>query len=102
MGRDLVEDFDRAVLGFLQEEPGYLLTGVGLGNAHLYANEYLPTFAIPYAADTAFVAKSGYLRLISEVGLVGLALFLLWVGSQMRILSRAGKNLPPGLPRHFL
>jgi hypothetical protein len=72
----IVEDFDDAILSFIQDQPGHLLLGVGLGNAHLFANSYVdPEFAY-YTQGTAFSAKSGYLRMISEVGVLGLTLFL--------------------------
>ena len=90
IGRDFTEDFDAAVIGFLKEQPRYVLTGVGLGNVHLYANDYLPGYAT-YAVDTPFVAKSGYLRLLSEIGIVGLALFLAWVTAQIRLLVKVSQ-----------
>lgn len=94
--RGFVEDFDAAVIGFLQEHPGYLWLGVGLGNAHLYADEYLPQHAAA-ASGTAFVAKSGYLRLVSELGVVGLALFLWWTAAQIAML-RTLQRLKPDSP----
>ena len=90
IGRTFTEDFDAAVIGFLKEQPRYVLTGVGFGNVHLYANDYLPDYAT-YAVDTSFVAKSGYLRLLSEIGIVGLALFLGWVTAQIRLLVKVSQ-----------
>ncbi len=75
----VMEDFNVAVYDFLRDQPGYIFTGVGLGNAHLYANAYLPQSAWHYADGTVFVAKSAALRWISEIGLVTLVLFLLGV-----------------------
>lgn len=73
-----VEDFDLAILGYLERHPEAAIGGTGLGNAHLFAMPYLdPLYAI-YAEGTVFIAKTGYLRLISEVGLIGTAVFLLW------------------------
>ncbi len=78
-----VEDFDLAILDFLKAHPRAAATGVGIGNSHLYATQYLdPEFAI-YAEGTVFTAKSEYLRLLSETGIIGLALFLLWHGALM-------------------
>jgi O-antigen ligase len=83
VARGLIEDFDVAIWDFLFDNPTALLVGVGLGNAHLYADQYLePEFAA-YAQGTAFVAKSGYLRVLSELGLVGLCLFLGWVVAEL-------------------
>jgi hypothetical protein len=90
-GRDFIEDFDIAIIDFLADQPSYIWMGVGLGNIHLYANDYLPKVAVRYAHDTAFVAKSGYLKLLSEVGLVGLTLFLIWVGAEIGHLLRIEK-----------
>lgn len=89
VGRDPVEDFDAAVLEFLLDKPQFAVFGVGLGNAHLYANDYLPFYAQYYAKKTAFTAKTGVLKLISELGLVGLALFFWWIASRMRALKTA-------------
>lgn len=73
-GRDPLEDFDIAVLQFLIHDPMSALFGVGLGNAHLYSRQFLPAFAT-YAEESVFVAKSGYLKLISETGVIGLLFF---------------------------
>jgi hypothetical protein len=73
-----IEDFDLAIISFLQASPGAAAAGVGLGNAHLYATPYLdPLFAL-YAEGNVFVAKTQYLRFISEIGVIGLSLFLGW------------------------
>lgn len=82
-----LEDFDLAIIDYLKVEPESAITGVGLGNIHLYATPYLdPLFAI-YAEGNVFVAKTQYLRFISEVGIIGLALFLGWY-LQLTILTR--------------
>lgn len=79
----ILEDSDAAVIGYLRDEPMSIVFGVGLGNIHLYANSYLLPSAAWYMSGTAFVAKAAYLRIISELGLVGLFLFLIW---QWRLL----------------
>lgn len=77
IGRGTVfEDFDQAILGFLNDHPEHYWLGMGLGNIHLYADPYLPAVTRRYAAGRVFFAKSGYLKLISEVGIVGLVLFM--------------------------
>ncbi len=82
-----IEDFDLAILDYLKVAPGSAVTGVGLGNIHLYATPYLdPLFAL-YAEGNVFVAKTQYLRFISEIGVIGLALFLGWY-LQLTILAR--------------
>lgn len=79
-----IEDFDEVVLAFLQNEPEYLLLGVGLGNVHLHAGNYLTRNVARYARGTPFVAKSGYLRILSELGFVGLILLLVYFWDTLR------------------
>ncbi|WP_139556669.1 hypothetical protein [Methylotetracoccus oryzae] len=93
LGRSLIEDFDQAVLGFLAQAPLYGILGVGLGNVHLYADEFLDPLTAAFAHGMAFVAKSGYLRLISEAGIIGLALFCVSVISIIRRLGVAAKRV---------
>ena len=71
-----IEDWNDAVLGFLREHPKYWFTGVGLGNIHLYAKDYIPGYALHHMFGEVFIAKSGFLRLISEVGMIGFLFFL--------------------------
>lgn len=73
----MIEDFDQAILGFMNDHPERYWLGVGLGNIHLHADSYLSTPARRYAGGKVFFAKSGYLKILSESGVVGLALFLL-------------------------
>lgn len=72
-----IEDWNEAVLGFIKDYPSWLLTGVGLGNIHLYAQSYIPEYAYHYMSGNVFVAKSGLLRIISELGIIGLIIFIL-------------------------
>jgi hypothetical protein len=74
----LLEDFNVAVVGYLSDYPLHILSGVGLGNIHLYAGSYLPPEAKHYATGTAFVAKSGALRWISELGVISFLALLFW------------------------
>jgi hypothetical protein len=76
--RGLIADFDAVVLDFLKAEPANLWFGVGLGNVHLHADAYLSPYFREFAGGTSFVADSGWLRLVSELGLVGLGVFLAW------------------------
>lgn len=89
----LLEDFNEAVLSYLLAEPAAALTGVGLGNIHLYADSYLPLSATRYAAGTTFVAKSSLLRWISEIGVVALLVFTSWVLSRFHdTVAKLRKN----------
>lgn len=73
-----VEDFDLAILDYLEAHPMSAVTGVGIGNAHLYAMPYvLPEF-LEYTEGMVFIAKTQYLKFISEIGVIGFGLFLLW------------------------
>ncbi len=79
-----LEDFNVAVVGFLRDQPAWAITGTGLGNAHLHADPYLPSYAASYAGGKIFVAKSGGLRWISELGLLSLLLFGYWILASVR------------------
>lgn len=73
-----VEDFDLAITDYLRANPASAVTGVGLGNAHLYATPYLdPLFAL-YAEGNVFTGKTTVVKMISEIGLIGFCLFLGW------------------------
>jgi hypothetical protein len=88
-----LEDFDEAIFSFLIHEPEQMVLGVGMGNVHLYADRYLPIEAVPYARGTAFRAKAGTLKLMSEFGPLG---FLLWTVafiSQLKAINSAKQML---------
>ncbi len=87
----VVEDWNEAVIGFIKENPYWSITGVGFGNIHLYAQEYIPDYAW-YMIGEVFVAKSGFLRLLSEVGLIGLFLFLISYLKPLVVLSKYAKK----------
>ncbi|TRW14861.1 hypothetical protein [Glacieibacterium frigidum] len=91
-----VEDFDLAILSYLTEHPADAITGLGIGDAHLYAAPYLEPLFLIYAEGTVFAAKTGYLRLISEVGFIGFALFLAWYGRLNFAVAHAVRR-DPGL-----
>lgn len=84
-----LEDFDQAALGFLEQNPDWMIFGTGMGNVHLYANEFLSADAAPYASGTVFRPKTGLLRMASEIGLVGIVLWLVAFFSQLRKLLPA-------------
>jgi hypothetical protein len=87
-----LEDSNVAVLYFLLDHPLWAVTGTGLGNVHLYADSYLPDYAVRYAGDTTFVAKSGALRWISEIGFVTLIVFMVWIISTVNKTCKAGQK----------
>lgn len=92
--RRLIPDFDLAVWGFLLDHPAWGVVGVGLGNIHAHASSYIPDFARRYMESSIFVAKSGYLRLLSEVGLVGLLLFLVWMWREIADFRKTSAPRP--------
>jgi O-antigen ligase len=71
-----VEDFDQTVLAFLADNPWWIVTGSGWGNIHNLSQAYIPPQFAYYMQDTIFVAKSGYLKIVSENGLIGVLLLL--------------------------
>jgi hypothetical protein len=75
----LLEDFDAAIIDFLMQNATALLFGVGLGNIHLFADSFLLPDVAAFASGTSFVAKMGVLRVISETGLIGALLMLVFV-----------------------
>jgi len=83
--RTPIELFDAATLRFLSAHPQHGLFGMGMGNMHLYVRDYLVQYGlynpeaawvVPMAHDIIFVPLSGYLKLLSEIGIIGLILFL--------------------------
>lgn len=90
MRRGVIADFDRVVFDFLVAEPKYVLFGVGLGNVHLHADPYLQPYFRDFAGATSFVADSGWLRLISELGIIGLFMFLMCL---INLFSYFNKNV---------
>lgn len=76
LDRNIVgEDFDYVVQQFLLNNKIYLLFGTGLGNVHNYAYPYIYEEVAFYMTNAIFSAKSGYLKIISELGILGFFLF---------------------------
>lgn len=87
LNRDITsEDFDHPIQLFLIDKKEYLFFGVGLGNIHNLVLNYIPLENIYYMKKIIFTAKSGYLKLISEIGIIGFLAFLL-------IFYKLNKNL---------
>lgn len=94
-----VEDFDLAIIDFLTDRQEYLVFGTGLGNAHLYSAPYLAPEFLWYAEGSVFSAKTQYLRIISELGFVGLTLFLTWYG--VLVVEAARGLRRPSVPENL-
>jgi hypothetical protein len=90
-----LEDFDLAIGTWLAAEPDKLWLGGGLGNAHLFATPYLLPEHAGYAEGQVFSAKTLILRYLSEQGIVGLSLFMLFILS--RIIGAAWVRAVPWL-----
>lgn len=76
--RDITsEDYDQPIQDFLLTNPEYSIFGVGMGNIHNLSKDYISLQNKSYMQNTIFVAKSGYLKLISELGFIGLFLFII-------------------------
>lgn len=73
----IIEDFNLTIIDFLKDQPWFLIGGTGLGNVHFWAGEYIPKEFQYYMKDHIFVAKAGFLRIMSEQGIIGLLLFLI-------------------------
>ena len=96
----VLEDFDLAILSWLIVSPDHVWLGGGLGNAHLYATPYLlPEHAL-YAEGQVFSAKTFLIRLISEQGIIGLLLLLLFLLTRLLAAAwiRAVPSLAPLVP----
>jgi hypothetical protein len=72
------EDYDYPIKQFLSLNPEYLIFGLGGGNAHNFSAPYIAPENLHYMYHRIFVAKSGYLRIISETGITGMFLFLIF------------------------
>ncbi|MCX7953788.1 MAG: O-antigen ligase family protein [Bacteroidales bacterium] len=79
--RDKLEDWDAVVLAALKDNPIYLIFGTGMGNIHNIAAPYAEIMGFYYLEGSVFVGKSGYLRILSETGIFGFILFLLFNGA---------------------
>ena len=78
-----LDDFDAAIVDYLRSDQLAILFGSGLGNVHLFADRFLPEEVATYAGGTSFTAKSGIIKIVSEVGLIGLTLFRFFLLSNL-------------------
>lgn len=83
-----VEDFDQTIMAFLTDNPWWIVTGSGWGNIHNLSHKYIPSQFAYYMQDTIFVAKSGYLKIVSENGLIGVLLLLFFEAVTLSQLYR--------------
>jgi hypothetical protein len=79
---------DEAVFDFFKNDPVYVITGLGLGNVHFYADDYLPP-RFPLFRDTPFKGNSGFFLLLGDIGFLGLLMLSIFIVG----LIRANKEL---------
>jgi len=70
----MLEHFDEATNNFFKENIAYLISGVGWGNIHKFAKDYLPASA-DFAYNSAWMPNSGILYLLAGSGVIGAILF---------------------------
>lgn len=75
----ILEDFDQAIVPYLLDDTSALFFGVGMGNVHLYAQDYLDPEVAVYAAGTPFNGKHGLIRTLADGGVVALLLLTAWI-----------------------
>jgi O-antigen ligase len=96
LSRDIAnEDYDGVVKNFLLDNLQYIFFGTGIGNVHNFSYPYIPSWGEHYMSGVIFVAKSGYLRILSENGLVGFILFSLsnvYIYLKLKYLIQKEKN----------
>lgn len=83
---------DEAVLNFLLEEPHYAITGLGLGNIHFYADQYLPP-GFPLFRDTPFKGNTGFLLLLGDIGFIGLLLLFFFISGLIKSTQNLSRSL---------
>ena len=74
--RGIEEDYDMVALEGWKNNPEYWLTGCGLGNMRSLSYPHLWKFNFPYIEEQLIFAKSGYLRILTETGIIGFLFFL--------------------------
>lgn len=91
-----LDDFDAVIVDYLMSNPLAMIFGSGVGNVHLFANQFLPLEVAIYAEGTSFTAKSGLIKIISEMGLFGFILFgLFFLSTWIRVRLRSGERISP-------
>jgi O-antigen ligase len=91
-----VEDWNEAVWEWFRVSPYSWPFGVGLGNVHLHASGFVPSESLSYMGGNVFVAKAGILRILSELGIVGLIVFLAALIRPLKVLwvrARRGSSV---------
>jgi hypothetical protein len=76
----LSEDIDDSIIKFLENNPIHLFFGTGLGNIHLHAINYIQDSNLyNLRLNEIFISRYGYLKIVSESGIFGFLLFLIFI-----------------------
>ena len=78
-GGGYLEDFNLTIVNFLIDNPLFIITGTGVGNAHLFSQSYIPEYARYYMQEGVYVAKSLLIKWISELGIISFTFFVAWI-----------------------
>jgi hypothetical protein len=84
----LSEDVDQAIQSFLYHNPRWLAFGVGNGNIHNFAYDYIDSkYLKRLMKNQIFVSRYGLFEILSESGLIGLLIFLIVISYYLFIIS---------------
>ncbi len=75
LNKSELEVQDQSVVEGLLDNPSLILTGTGLGNIHIFAEDYLPP-NFPLFRDGGYKANSGLFFVMGDSGLIGVLLLL--------------------------
>jgi O-antigen ligase len=76
-----------------------------MGNIHFWAADYIPRQFAYFMTNSVFVAKAGFLRILSELGILGLLLFLAafgYAGWKLYKINRIRPSAVQGIVLGFL
>lgn len=72
------EENNKAIIDYFEYNPATLLFGLGHPYVHLYTYKFIPEESFEYMYKSVYVAKAGFLRLLSEGGII-LLLFVTFI-----------------------
>ncbi len=82
---------DEAVFDFFKKEPYYAITGLGLGNVHFYAIDYLPQ-GFPLFRDMPFKGNSGFFLLLGDIGFLGIFMLSVYIIGLLRSTKKLSNS----------
>lgn len=88
------EDVDEGIQNFLFENPEWAIFGSGSGNIHNLAYNYISSnYLRKIMYGQIFISRYGYMKFISENGIIGLLLFLLFIRTVINNMGNQNKQL---------